>query len=187
MRPGDLEDTMKIAVLDTAACEAAREQLAHLLLDALTRGPALGFWPGLGLDGAMRYWREVGRSVAGGKRLLVAALDGEQLLGTGQLALCQPPEVDCAELRSLIVHSSVQRRGIGGVLVRALEAEAKERQREQLFLDTEPGSGAENLCCGLGYERVEGLVAGWPAGARYGKTLSMPAPGISRQPIALAA
>jgi acetyltransferase len=162
---------MKIALFDSAACDAARDQLAYLLLDALANGPALGFWPGLGLDAARRYWREVGRSMEGGSRVLVAAVHGETLLATGQLALCQAPEHDCAEVRSMIVHSGARRRGIGSVLVRALEAEARARGRDHLFLDTEPGSGAEALCVGLGYDRAEGLPAAWPSGARYRKTL----------------
>lgn len=142
---------MKIATLDSTACDAARDELADLLLDALARDPALGFWPSLDVEGARRYWRDVGRSVAGGTRLLVAAVDGARLVGAAQLSLCRTVDAGSAELRSMIVHSAVRRRGIGGVLTRALEAEALARGRRRVFLEAADGSGAELLYRDLGY------------------------------------
>jgi acetyltransferase len=150
---------MKIATLDSHACDAARDQLAHLLLDALASGPTLGFWPSLDIDGARRYWLDVGRSVAGGTRLLVTALEAGRMVGAAQLTLCRTPDAGSAELRNMIVHSTVRRRGIGGVLTRALEAEALARGRDRVFLDAAGGSGAAQLYRDLGYVPDDALAA----------------------------
>jgi len=156
---------MKIALLDRPACEACADQLAA--------GPALGFWPRLDIDGAHRYWRDVGRSVDAGTRLLVTALDGDRLVGAAQLALCRVPDPGCAEVRSMFVASAMRRRGIGGVLVRALEAEAMAHGRDRVFLDAVAGSGIEALYRDLGYAPDHGAP---PLGGctRYRKLLLVP-------------
>jgi acetyltransferase len=108
---------------------------------------------------------------AGTSRLLAASHDGT-LIGTVQLALCQRTDGrPRADVQALMVHSRARRRGIGGVQLRAAEAEARALGRDALRLAAEPGSGAEALIHDLGYARVDG-----PAGAHvvYAKTLLMP-------------
>jgi acetyltransferase len=103
--------------------------------------------------------------------LLAATHDGA-LLGTVQLDLCQRPDGDhLAFVRALMVHSRARRRGIGGVLLRAVEAEARALGRGELRLVALAGSGAEALICDLGYAR-EGDASS--VMAEYTKTLSMP-------------
>jgi acetyltransferase len=158
---------MKIMLLDGAACACAREALADLLLDALDAGPALGFLPGLSVEAARRYWRDVEGAVRTGRRVLVAALHDGALVGVAQLVLAGGPDEDGAEVRAMIVARRARRLGIGSVLVRALEAEARVLGRDRLVADTDPGSGAEELVRDLGYAR-DG------ADGRYAKTLRMP-------------
>jgi acetyltransferase len=78
----------------------------------------------------------------------------------------------------MLVHSGARRRGIASVLLRALEAEARERRRGLLYLDTEAGSAGEELYRGLGYTRLGELPeyactphGEWRATAIYFKTL----------------
>jgi len=174
---------MKIHQLDARAAIDARDQLADLLLDAVGHGGALGFDPGLGRQDAERYWHGVTAALADGSRILLAATHEGTLLGTVQLALCQRPGGGHrAEVKKMMVHTRVRRRGIGSVLLRAAEAEARERQRDLLFLDTEAGSGAEQLYHDLGYTRVDAAPqhAAAAAGAQprpsavYTKSLLMP-------------
>jgi acetyltransferase len=146
---------MKIHRLDAPAADGARTQLADLLLDAVANGASLGYLAGLTPQEADRYWRGVSAALAAGSRVLLAAAHEGTLVGTVQLALCVHPNGSHrAELQKMMVHSRVRRRGIGSVLLRAAEAEARELRRNLLFLDTEAGSGAEQLYHGLGYTRV---------------------------------
>lgn len=146
---------MKIHKLDASACAEVQDQLAELLLDAVAHGASLGFLADLDGGSARSYWQDVRAAVAGGSRVLLAASHDGTLLGTVQLDLCQKANGrHRAELQKMIVHSRARRRGIGGVLLRAAEAEARELRRGLLFLDTEAGSGAEHLYQGFGYTRV---------------------------------
>ena len=146
---------MKIHKLDATACADVQAQLADLLLDAVAHGASLGFLSGLDAREARRYWDGVRAAVADGSRVLLAAAHEGTLLGTVQLDLCQKANGrHRAEVRKIMVHSRVRRRGLGGVLLRAAEAEARLLRRGLLFLDIEAGSGAEQLYHGLGYTRV---------------------------------
>jgi acetyltransferase len=146
---------MKIHQLDATAADSARTQLVDLLLDAVANGASLGYLAGLTPQEADQYWRGVSAALAAGSRVLLVAAHEGTLVGTVQLALCQRPNGSHrAEVQKMMVHSRVRRRGIGSVLLRAVEAEARELRRNLLFLDTEAGSGAEQLYHGLGYTRV---------------------------------
>ena len=163
---------MKILLLDAQACDVMRAQLADLLLDAVAFGAFSSIAFGMDSRQARNYWQDVRGAVAAGTRRLLAASHDGFVIGTVQLDLCQHPD-ECrrANVQALMVHSRARRRGIGGVLLRAAEAEARALGRDALRLATEPGSGAEALIHDLGYERGEG-----PAGAHvvYTKTLLMP-------------
>ncbi len=72
-----------------------------------------------------------------------------------QLALC-PKENGRhrAEVQKLFVHSTARGRGISTLLMQAVEAEARSRQRSLLVLDTLLGSHAENVYRHLGWSRA---------------------------------
>lgn len=173
---------MRIHTLDAAACDDTLAQLTGLLLDAVAHGASLGFLSDLDADEARRYWQGVRAGVADGSRLLLAAIHEGRLAGTVQLDLCQKDNGrHRSKLQKMIVHSALRRRGIGSVLLRAAEAEARSLGRGLVHLDTEAGSGAEELVHGLGYTRVGELpdYARAPGGALrptviYYKTLLAP-------------
>jgi acetyltransferase len=163
---------MKILILDPQACDVMRAQLADLLLDAV----AFGAFPDVasGLDGrqARAYWDDARAGVARGHRVLLAASHDGTLVGTVQLDLCQRPDgARRAAVQALMVHSRVRRRGIGGVLLRAAEAEARALGRDELRLAAAPDSGAEALIRDLGYVRDDGAAG---AHVVYTKTLLVP-------------
>jgi acetyltransferase len=170
---------MKICLLDASALDQARPQLVDLLLDA---GADTMIDTAVGREAAHRYWDEVSAAVEAGTRLLLAASHGSELLGSVQLDLCQQPNGHrFAELQQLMVQRRARRRGLGGVLLRAAEAEAGLLGRGLLFLDLEAGCGAEQLYHGYGYTCVgappevgiPGAIR--PAKATYYKSLLPPA------------
>lgn len=166
---------MKIELLSAPALDAVRPQLVDLLLDALAQGAAMGFPAGLTARDADRYWQDVQAGMLDGTRMLLAAAHGGTLVGIVQLELYRRPSgCDGAELQTMMVHSRVRRRGIGGVLLRAAEAETRALGRTLLFLDTAAGSAAEALYHGLGYTRVEALADAASPTSIYYKSLLMP-------------
>jgi len=182
---------MKICKLDASAIDQAQAQLADLLLDAVADRASLGFLSSIDREEADAYWRGVRSAVAAGTRVLLAAAHEGMLLGAVQLDLCQKPNgLHRAELQKMMVHHRVRRRGIGGVLLRAAEAEALELRRGLLFLDTEAGSGAEQLYLGLGYTRVGEVPdyacspdGRWHPTAIYYKSLFAPRAVAMRAPV----
>lgn len=163
---------MKILLLDAQACDVMRVQLADLLLDAVACGAFSSIALDLDRRQAQCYWQDVRMAVAAGTcRLLAASHDGI-LIGTVQLDLCQRPDGRRrADVQALMVHSRARRRGIGGVLLRAAEAEARALGRDDLRLAAEPGSGAEALIHDLGYAPIDSAPGSHVV---YTKTLLMP-------------
>jgi GNAT superfamily N-acetyltransferase len=116
-------------------------------------GASVGFMPPLPKTAAIEYWAEVAESVARGQTILLAT--GEPIDGTVQLQLpAYPNGRHRGMVAKLLVHRSARRRGLGTVLMEALEAEAQRDGRTLLFLDTQTGSEAEPFYDRLGWERA---------------------------------
>lgn len=170
---------MIIRRLDARAINEVRTQLATLLLDAVADGHSLGFLAGLDDVQLDAYWSGVESEVARGSRVLLAAERNGLLVGSVQLDLCQKPNgSNRAELQKMLVHCTMRRRGVGTALLQAAEIEALALRRGLLFLDTEAGSGAEQLYSKAGYTRVGELPdyccspnGHWRPTAIYYKTL----------------
>lgn len=118
-----------------------------------------------------------------GSLLLWVLVENHRVLASVQLALCQKTNgLNRAEVQKLLVLHEVRRRGLGQLLIHALEQGAREQKRGLLHLDTEAGSPAENFYSALGYTRVGELpnYCRSPDGhysptAIYFKTLGEPA------------
>ena len=174
--------TLFIERLAAADFEQYRPQLIWLLLDAVAHGASVGFLADLDDTEASAYFDQVLDGLRDGSQLLWVALDGEQVLGSVQLGLCQKRNgLNRAEVQKLLVHSAARRRGIARALMQRLEQEAAELQRGLLYLDTEAGSDAEPFYQNLGYTGIGGLpdyACGpdgiYRANAIYYKTQSRP-------------
>lgn len=159
-----------------------REDLIVLLLDAVKHGASVGFMNDLDRPQANRYFDEVQAQLDQGSLLLWVLIEEQRVLASVQLALCQKTNgLNRAEVQKLLVLNEVRRRGLGQVLIHALEQGAREQKRGLLHLDTEAGSPAENFYSALGYTRVGELpnYCQSPDGhysptAIYYKTLSEP-------------
>lgn len=170
---------MIIRRLGARAMKDVRTQLATLLLDAVADGHSIGFLAGLDDLQLDEYWSGVEDEVSRGARVLLAAEHNGILCGSVQLDLCRKPNgSNRAELQKMLVHCTMRRRGIGTALLQAAEIEALSLRRGLLFLDTQAGSGAEQLYLKAGYTRVGELPeycctpnGHWRATAIFYKTL----------------
>jgi acetyltransferase len=126
-----------------------------LLQDAVESGASVGFVPPLDHGDARAYWSGVKSALAGGNRILLAAIEHGDVLGSVQLDLPVMPNASHrAEVMKLMVHRTARRRGIGKALMLALEESARRSNRGLLVLDTRVGDAAEQLYVTLGYERA---------------------------------
>ena len=132
-----------------------RDGLITLLLDAVRYGASVGFMDDLDLPQASHYFNEVQAQLEQGTLLLWVLVEDQRVLASVQLALCQKANgLNRAEVQKLLVLNEARRRGLGQVLIHALEQGARQQHRGLLHLDTEAGSPAENFYSALGYTRV---------------------------------
>jgi acetyltransferase len=142
-----------IRSLSAAEVRAHEASLCALLQDAVDSGASIGFLPPLGVDEARAYWREVAAAVDDGVRVLVVALAADgSVTGSGQLDLATRANArHRAEVAKVMVHRHARRQGLGRAVMQALEAEAHQRGRTTLILDTRQGDPSEALYRGLGW------------------------------------
>lgn len=142
--------------LETLSQEAtlALPDLVELLRDSVGHGASVGFLAALTDGEALAYWQGVLDRLGPAHRLWVL-YEGERMLGTVQLALCEKPNGrHRAEVQKLFVHSSAHGRGLASVLMRALEQGARLSGCSLLVLDTEVGSLAESVYRHLGWAKA---------------------------------
>jgi ribosomal protein S18 acetylase RimI-like enzyme len=150
---------VRILTAEEAAGRAS--ELAAVLLDAVEGGASVSFMAGFSPAEAEAFYVKAAREVAPGRRAILAAFEGNALVGTVQLLLDTPPnQPHRAEIAKMLVLRSARRRGHGRSLMVAAENEAKARGRTLLTFDTLSGSAAEKLYLGLGYVRI-GEIPGY--------------------------
>jgi acetyltransferase len=154
-----------ISVLSPADAERKIPFLADLLLDAVENGASVGFLPPFTRKDALNYWRDLIPVLRQGSRVLLAASDGNGVVGSVQLALeTRANGSHRAEVMKLFVHRRARRQGLARALMAEVESVARRLGRTLLLLDTRKGSEAEQLFAALGYHRF-GEVAGYARSA----------------------
>jgi acetyltransferase len=130
-------------------------QLVKLLQNAVDGGASVGFIAPLSDADACQYWTEVFSEVGQQSRIVLAAVQENQIIGSVQLALRTMPNAwHRAEVQKLLVLRSHRRHGIGQALMTAVEEAARQEGRHLLVLDTRLGDDAERLYTCMGYLRV---------------------------------
>jgi acetyltransferase len=118
-------------------------------------GASVGFLAPLSNSDASQYWTGVFGEVNQQSRIVLAAVQQDQVVGSVQLALATMPNaLHRAEVQKLLVRRSHRRRGIGQTLMTAMEEAARQAGRHLLVLDTQLGDDAERLYTRMGYLRV---------------------------------
>ena len=154
-----------VHLLDASAAEHAERPLADILIACVAAGASVSFLPPLSTDAAQGFWRRSLADMAlGRKAIWVAWADGE-LVGTVTLDLAMPPnQPHRAEVAKLLVHPEARRRGVAQALMAALEAEAAQRGRRLLTLDTRADDAGEALYRRLGWQEA-GRIPGFALNA----------------------
>jgi ribosomal protein S18 acetylase RimI-like enzyme len=146
---------MIVEILDREGAEKHSDALADMLKEAVEDGALVGYVLPFEGETAHAYWQSVLSSVGSGERLLFCALAEETILGTVQLYLSPEPNAPHrGEVYKLLVRRDAQRQGIGEALMRAVEHEARRRQRTLLLLDTVEGGAGERLYRRLGWREI---------------------------------
>ena len=144
-----------IETLTAAPTEADLRDLAALLRDAVEGGASVGFMTPLHDAELASFWQEIFDEARAGKRIVLAARDGGQIVGTAQLELAgRPNSRHRAELQKLLVLRSHRCRGLGAALINAAESAARADQRRLIVLDTSTSGNAINLYLRCGYTRA---------------------------------
>lgn len=129
--------------------------LADVLEDCVAGGASVSYmWP-FSHEQARAAFEEFAADAADGRRLILAAFDGDRLVGTVQVNLALPPnQPHRGEIAKLLVRRSARGRGIAQRLMEQAEVEARVEGKTLLVLDTVTGSTAERLYDRLGWTRI---------------------------------
>ncbi|MDN0089222.1 GNAT family N-acetyltransferase [Yersinia nurmii] len=147
---------MKIVLLNAATLPIYRNELALLLIDAVTHGASIGYSSQrLPAEEAEQYFHGLRPAIAARELMLWIARDKSGVVGTIQLSLCQKANgLNRAEVQKLLVHSRCRRMGIGQKLMHEVEETAYQLHRGLLYLDTQTGSSAESFYRAQGYRCI---------------------------------
>jgi ribosomal protein S18 acetylase RimI-like enzyme len=147
--------------LDAAAARIALPELAAALHDCVDAGDSVSFLAGFTLADARAFYETLLPELERGTRVLLAAYDGEELVGSVQYVHAWPPNSQHrAEVAKLVVHRRARGRGAGRALMERLEDEARADGKSLLVLDTVSGGVADHLYERLGWTRL-GIVPGY--------------------------
>lgn len=128
--------------------------LAELLVDAVESGAAVSFLAPLARAQAKDWWRRTICAPHSGAIFLVAR-EFEEIVGTVQLhPAWAPNQPHRAEIVKLLVHRRCRRSGLGTLLMRSIEDEARRAGFGLLTLDAKRGEAAEHLYRRIGWTPV---------------------------------
>ena len=147
--------TVEIRRLDAAEARAQLDGLAAVLADCVEGGASVSYMAPFSHADARAAFEAVVADVEQGRRVLLAAFDDGELVGTVQVNLATPPnQPHRGDIAKLLVRRSARRRGIAAQLMEAAEREALAEGKTLLVLDTVTGDAAERLYERLGWTRV---------------------------------
>jgi GNAT superfamily N-acetyltransferase len=137
---------VEIITLDAPVSDAALDQLSAVLVDCVAGGASVSFMAPFVQEDGLAFFRKVAASVAAGETVLIAAQLNGRIVGSVQLGIDTPPnQPHRADVKKMLVHRAARNRGIGAMLMAAVEEEARNRGRWLLVLDTVPGMSGYRL------------------------------------------
>ncbi len=154
-------DPLDIRRLDGDEVRVQLDGLATVLVDCVAGGASVSYMAPFSHAQARAEFEAVAAEVQQGRRLLVAAFAGDQLVGTVQVILATPPnQPHRGEIAKLLVHRAYRKRGIAQLLMKRAEFEARSAGKTLLMLDSVTGGDGERLYTRLGWTRV-GVIPGY--------------------------
>jgi ribosomal protein S18 acetylase RimI-like enzyme len=150
----------QIDLLACPASDADVRDLTELLVEAVNSGASVSFMAPLPADDAEAWWRRTIAKIDDGAMVLVAR-DDAGIAGSVQVhPSWAPNQPHRADIAKLIVRKRARGRKLGTRLMLAAEDAARARGFTLLVLDTVPGSVAERLYRGMGWNEV-GTIPGY--------------------------
>jgi len=135
--------------------------LSDILIEVVANGGSVSFMHPRARDVAADFWKDSLAWAASGRRVVLGAWEGDDLIGTVTLDLATPPnQPHRAEIAKLMTRVGRRGRGVARGLMLEAERIAVERGRTLLVLDTADDGGAAGLYERLGYQRV-GVIPGY--------------------------
>jgi GNAT superfamily N-acetyltransferase len=129
--------------------------LADVLRDCVEGGASVSYLAPFSHADARAAFDGFAAEVDEGRRLLLAAFDGGEVVGTVQVVFASPPnQPHRADVAKLLVRRTARRRGVAHQLMARAEEEALSEGRTLIVLDTVTGDDAERLYERIGYQRV---------------------------------
>src|SRR5215203_2322443 len=136
-------EQIEIRRLDEAETRERLDALAAVLHDCVAGGASVSYMAPFSLDDARDAFVGFVAEAEQGRRLILAAFAGDELVGTVQVILALPPnQPHRAEIAKLLVHRSARRRGIAELLMAGAETEARAEGKTLLVLDAVSGDDA---------------------------------------------
>jgi GNAT superfamily N-acetyltransferase len=153
--PQSLLSSLQVRRLGADDLAEHLDALADVLEDCVAGGASVSYMSPFSHEQARAAFEGFAADAAAGRRLILAAFDGDRLVGTVQVNLALPPnQPHRGEIAKLLVHRSARGRGIAEQLMEQAEKEALANGKTLLVLDTVTGSTAERLYDRLGWTRV---------------------------------
>jgi ribosomal protein S18 acetylase RimI-like enzyme len=147
--------TLEIRTLRAGEARAHLDGLAAVLHDCVDGGASVSYMAPFTRDDARIAFEAFVADSERGRRLVLAAFEDREIVGTVQVVLALPPnQPHRGEIAKLLVHRSARRRGIAERLMAEAEREARAEGKTLLVLDTVTGDAAERLYTRLGWQRV---------------------------------
>ena len=117
--------------------EVQQHELAQVLVDCVEGGASVSFMHPLTQEKALGFWRRVAEGVSAGDRALLVAEQEGRIIGTVQLVLDLPEnQPHRGDVSKMLVHRSARGRGVGALLMAAVEQVARDCGKSVLVLDT---------------------------------------------------
>ena len=131
------------------------EALGEVLFDCVDGGASVSFMDPFTQADAVAFFAGLLPEIERGSRMLLAAYDGDALVGTVQMIHAHPPnQPHRGDIAKLLVRRSARGRGVAVSLMEQAEADARAEGKTLLVLDTVTGSTAERLYTRLGWQRL---------------------------------
>ena len=146
---------IEIRRLEGGELRARLDGLAAVLADCVAGGASVSYMAPFSHEDARAAFDAWADDVDGGRRIVLAALDGEDVVGTVQVVTETPPnQPHRADIAKLLVLRSARRRGIAEQLMEHAEAEARSEGKTLLVLDAVTEGDAARLYDRLGWTTV---------------------------------
>ena len=149
------DEPIEIRRLGASELRGHLDGLAAVLADCVAGGASVSYMAPFSHADARAAFAAWATEVESGRRLLLAAFAGDEVVGTVQVVFAAPPnQPRRADIAKLLVHRSARRRGVAQLLMEHAEAESRAEGKTLLVLDTVTGDDAERLYTRLGWTRV---------------------------------